>query len=330
MKKCAILFHGDCDGAIATGLYIRRFLRDMYPEQVALRYSHPWRLGIDLKKALSSSNEIEILVLVDLALSEEYVDLVSSIARKGISITIIDHHQSSEKALEKLRNVGNIKILWSVVQSTPQVLSQSILRNLNSYEQLLVNIANVCEGGNVEDENAKTIADKIKLVLAVEPTNIELIHKTVDCIVRGEEFWNTPIYNDTHWKAKWLLNLLLKKMSTKAKTICGWDVITFTSPESLIFAGLFGIASSEYMKKTKKSVIFIREEEDKLVITIRSIEKKALDLCQTIIGGVENKAKSIFGGHREAASLTVKKVYSVEKIEKIVESILKATRCASE
>ncbi|MEM1644759.1 MAG: hypothetical protein QXL96_02625 [Ignisphaera sp.] len=327
MRKCAVLFHGDCDGAIAAGLYIRRFLRDMYPEQIILRHSHPWRLNIDLRKVLSEPS-IEMVVLVDLALSEENIRLLLSYAKKGTSIIIVDHHQSSEKALNQLKELDNIKILWAVVQSTPQVLAQSILRNLNNYENLLVNVANICEGGNVEDENVRIVADKVKLVLAVGPTNIELIHKTVDYIVKGEEFWNTPIFNDMFWKAKWLLNLLLKKIFAKAKTICEWDIVSFTSPESLIFAGLFGIVSSEHMKKVKRSIVLIREEEDKIVVTIRSMKKKALDLCQMIMKNIDSKAKSTFGGHKEAASLTIKKVYSLEEVENIVENVIKNTICA--
>jgi single-stranded DNA-specific DHH superfamily exonuclease len=329
MKKATVILHGDCDGVIAAGLYIRRFLRDFYPGQIVLRHSHPWRLGIDLRKTLPSS-DVEMVVLVDLALNEEIADLLLSYAKKGISIIIVDHHQSSEKAIPRLKSVENIKALWSIVQSTPQVLAQTILKNLNNYEMLLVNIANVCEGGNVEDEMVRSVADKVKLVLAVESTNAELIYKTVDCIVKGEEFWNTQIYNDIFWKAKWLLNLLLKKIESKSESLCGWNIASFTLPESLIFAGLFGIASSEYMKKYKRSIVLIREEEDKIVVTIRSTKKKALDICQAIVKSVDEKARSTFGGHREAASLTIKKVYSLEEVEKIVENVIKNSECVDQ
>jgi hypothetical protein len=326
MKKSVVLFHGDCDGAIAAGLYIRRFLRDLYPDQIILRHSHPWRLNVDLRKVFSDPNT-EIVVLVDLALSEENIDLLLNKVRKRISITIIDHHQSSEKVISQLKSMENVKVLWAVVQSTPQVLAQTVLRNLNNYEMLLINVANVCEGGNIEDENVRNVADKVKLVLAVEPTNVEFIHKTVDYIIKGEEFWNTQIYNEIYWKAKWLLNLLLKKMTSKSKSVCDWDIVSFTSSESLIFAGLFGVASSEHMKKRKKSIILIREEEDKIVVTVRSTKKKALEICQAIMRSIDMRARSTFGGHKEAASLTIKKVYSLNEVEKIVENVIKSSEC---
>lgn len=325
MKKCIVLFHGDCDGVIAAGLYIRRFLRDMYPNQIVLKHSHPWRLRADLRKTMSDSS-IDMLILADLALSDETVKLLSQAAKKS-TVVIIDHHQSSEKAIEKLKSLGNIRILWSIAQSTPQVLAQTLLRNLNSYEQLLINIANVCEGGSTEDQFAKTIADKVKLVLAVEPTNYELIHKSVEYVVKGEEFWNTVLFDEVYWKAKWLLNLLIEKVSLRAKSVCDWDIVAFTFIESLIFAGLFGIASTEYMKRVKRSAILIREEEDKFVITVRSMKKKALDLCQEIMNNIDAKARSIFGGHREAASLTIKKVYNLKEIEKIVEDVIRKHEC---
>lgn len=326
MKKCVVLFHGDCDGVIAAGLYVRRFLRDMYPNQMTLRHSHPWRLKLDLKRVLRSRG-LEMVVLVDLALSEEDVEVMVKSVKSGINMIIIDHHQSSEKAIEKLKSLSNVKILWSVVQSTPQVLAQTILRNLNNYEQLLIDIANVCEGGAPRDENVRIIADKVKLVLAVEPTNRELIRKSVEHVIRGEEFWNTLIFNEIYWKAKWLLNLLIRKISLRVKTICNWDIVSFTLPESLIFAGLFGIASSEYMKKAKRSVVIIREEEDKIVVTVRSTKKEALALCQAIANSIDSKAKSTFGGHREAASLTVRKIYSLDELRKIVEDVINGYGC---
>lgn len=327
MKKCIVLFHGDCDGAIAAGLYIRRFLTDMYPYQVVLRYSHPWRLRLDLKKSLLEY-DLEMLVLVDLALSEEDIDVIAKGIEKGASVIIIDHHQSSEKVIEKLRKLNNVKIFWAVVQSTPQVLAQTILKSLNSYEQLLVNIANVCEGGNSDDVMVRTIADKIKLTLAVEPTNIDLILKSAEYVIKGEEFWNTPIFDEVYWKAKWLLSLLIKRITEKVKIICDWDIAVFKSPETLIFAGLFGIASSEYMKRMKRSIALIREEDDKIVVTIRSAKKRALDLCHAISNNIDDKIKSMFGGHKEAASLTIKKIYSLEEVEKIVEDIVKNYECA--
>lgn len=326
MKKYSVLFHGDCDGVISAGLYIRRFLRDLYPSQTILRHSHPWRLKLDLKKILSHS-EVGTVILIDLALSDEEIDAIAKAIKKGISFIVIDHHQSSEKAIEKLKNLDNVKIFWITVQSTPQVLAQLVVKNLNNYEQLLVNVANVCEGGSVDDEYVKTTADKVKLVLAIEPTNNTIIYNSISGIVRGEEFWKISCFDDIYRKAKWLLNLLLKKMQNKIKTVCGWDIAVFTLPESLIFAGLFGIASSEYMKKIKKSIILIREEEDKLVVTIRSVEKKALDVCNSLTSYINNKSKGVYGGHKEAASITVKKSYTLNEIEKIVEDVVKKYAC---
>ncbi|MEM1683571.1 MAG: DHH family phosphoesterase [Ignisphaera sp.] len=328
MRKCAVLFHGDCDGVISAGLYIRRFFRDLYPGQVVLRHSHPWRLALDLKKVLLQP-DIDIVVLVDLALNSDDLSLLLEAVKRRISIIIIDHHQSSEKALSELKTVSNIKIYWSTLQSTPQVLAQSVLRNLNNYEQMLVTIANVCEGGSTEDEYIRSVADKVKLVLAVEPTNNKIIYSSVDSIVKGEEFWKIQQFDEVYWKAKWLLSLLIKKIQIKAKNLCGWDIATFTLPESLIFAGLFGIASSEYMKKVKRSVILIREEEDKFVITIRSTEKKALEACDKLVNHIDSGFKGVFGGHKEAASLTIRKTCTINNLQKIVEEGLRKHLCVS-
>jgi nanoRNase/pAp phosphatase (c-di-AMP/oligoRNAs hydrolase) len=81
------------------------------------------------------------------------------------------------------------------------------------------------------------------------------------------------------------------------------------------------------MKKRKKSIILIREEEDKIVVTVRSTKKKALEICQAIMRSIDMRARSTFGGHKEAASLTIKKVYSLNEVEKIVENVIKSSEC---
>ena len=39
--EATVVFHGDCDGVIAAYLYIKRFLRDLYPNHVNLVVTHP-------------------------------------------------------------------------------------------------------------------------------------------------------------------------------------------------------------------------------------------------------------------------------------------------
>jgi len=329
-NKALMIFHGDCDGVISAGLYIRHFLLDYYPSNLVMRYSHPWRLHIDLKKFLSSTkkDDIDTIILLDLAINNDIIKILSDYLRNSRArVIIVDHHLSSQHVLETIKNSENIKVYWGNLQSTPQVLSSYLIKNLNSYEQSLVSIANICEGGSSDNVINKNIADKVKLVLAVEPTNEKLILETVISIVKSEEFWNSKTFDEKFNRAKWLLNLLIKRIEERSKEVCGWRYAIFTSAESLIFAGLFGIASSEYIKKYKAPLVLLREEEDKIVLTIRSAEGKALEFCRTIYTEFKNVMDISYGGHKEAASVTIRNYGSLKQFEEVFIKFLQKNLC---
>jgi len=303
--KCAVIFHGDCDGVISAGLYIKHFLLDYIPDRIVLRFSHPWRLHRDIKEV--SNESAGVLVLLDLALNEESSKAIEHYLRSTDgSVTIIDHHASSEEYLKKLGegNPKRVKYVWLPLQSTPMIIAQ-LVKNLNSYERFLVNVANVCEGGDVEDETVKMVADKIKLYLSIAASSSEAVDKIVDKvykIIGGREFWHDDDVDEVYRKAKWLLEVLIKRIEQRAIEVCGWHVATFTSAESLIFAGLFGVAASEYSKRRKVPVAIVRKEQGKTVVTIRSHERQALALSRHLssaLGGIA------FGGHVEASSVTL-------------------------
>ncbi len=329
--KAIVIFHGDCDGAISAGLYIRHFLMDFFPSDIILKYSHPWRLEQDLLNAFKkiSRESIDAIVILDLAIRDTVIDmLLKNFKHTSTNIVIIDHHLSSLHAIETLKNRAiNIRTYWNGVQSTPQVIASLLVKNLNTYEKFLVNVANICEGGDAEEINVKNTADKIKLVLAIEPLNEKLILSTVESIVKGEEFWNSNEFENRFWKGKWLLRLLLKKIEERVEQICKWHLASFTATESLIFAGLFGIASSEYIKKYKYPIVLLREEEDKAVVTVRSAEGKALEFCKNLAQWLSQKVEGVYGGHKEAASITIRNYESLEKLKNILKEYIKNTLC---
>ncbi len=325
-----MIFHGDCDGVISAGLYIRHFLLDYYPSNLVMKYSHPWRLHIDLKRILSTliKSDVDTIVLLDLAINDNIIKILNEYLRNSRArVIIVDHHLSSQHILETVKNSENIKVYWGNFQSTPQVLSSYLIKNLNNYEQYLVNIANTCEGGSSDNATNKSIADKVKLVLAVEPTNEKLILETVMSIVKCEEFWNSKVFDEKFDRARWLLNLLIRRIEERSKEVCLWRYAIFTSAESLIFAGLFGIASSEYIKKHRVPLILVREEEDKIVLTIRSAEGKALEFCKAIYSKFRKTMDVSYGGHKEAASVTIRNHGSLKQFEDIFIKFLQENIC---
>ncbi len=328
--RSIILYHGDCDGVISAGLYIRHFLLDYFPDKISLKYSHPWRLYEDLDKVVKSLKEgVEVIVLLDLAISLNTVEMLKKLsAVKNLSIVIVDHHSSSAPIISMLKELEpKIKIFWNQVQSTPEVLASNLIRNLNEYEQALVKVANVCEGGYANDEHVRDIADKIKLVLAVEPSNEALIRGSVEAIVKGIDFWNSKEFNEKYSKAKWLLQTLLKRIEERIEKVCNWGIAVFNAAESVIYAGLFGIASTEYIKKYKIPILLIREEEKKFVVTVRSMDGKALEFCKAFTSEYREELNVIYGGHKEAASLTIKTSRTLPELAQIVKEFIQQRYC---
>ena len=327
--KAIVLFHGDCDGVISAGLYIRHFLRDYFPNRIILRYTHPWRLHEDLTRTLKSiGGNVDIIVLLDLAVDTDTMNRIREIVKRNrnISIVIVDHHSSSASILNTGKDLEpQVKIYWQLMQSTPEVLASTLIKNLNEYEQTLIKVANVCEGGSSEDQHIRDIADKIKLVLAVEPSNESLFRSAVEAVVKGEDFWNSKEFSHRYSKAKWLLQTLLRRIEERVENICNWSLAVFTAAESIVYAGLFGIASSEYVKKSKNSLLLIREEEKKIVITIRSVDGKALEFCKHF-AEYGKELNVIYGGHREAASITIKSPKSLNEVVSLVKEFIRK-RC---
>ncbi len=324
--KAVVVFHGDCDGVIAAGLYIRRFLRDYYPEHIVLRFTQPWRVVYDTESALRSVDKqgVSELVILDLAMSNDLIGLLKKLVNENsISITVVDHHASSMKMIDILKQFDRVRVYWDSVQSTPQVLAK-ILRNLNKYESFLVDVANVCEGGEARDQEVQQVADKIKLVLALDPTDSAMFYNTVKSVVEGIEFWQSEEFEKRFYRAKWLLNMLIKAIERRAKDICGWKIASFSTAESLVYAGLFGIAASEFMKKHRSPLALVRSEGKKVVVTIRSSEGRALDLCQAISKRV---GETFYGGHKEAASLTIYGDHDLGWVEKVIEDSIRELMC---
>ncbi len=313
--KALVVFHGDCDGVISAGLYIRRFLMDYYPRNLVMRFSQPWRIVRDLDSAIKSVGieNLEEVVILDLALNDDLVSYIKNNLRDK-NVTIVDHHVSSQHVINEISKQKNVKIFWRHTLSTPAVLA-TMIRDLNPYERELVEVANVCEGGESCNEVVKQIADRLKIALALDPTDSNTYYRTVARIIEGAEVWNDNEIEQKYRRGKWLLNMLVKNLERKSIQVHGWYIVAFTAAESLIYAGMFGIASSEFAKKHHRPIVVIRGEEGKIVITVRSPEGRALELCKAI---AENLGASFYGGHREAASLTL---YSTEDVELVVEKL---------
>ncbi|MEM1680790.1 MAG: DHHA1 domain-containing protein [Sulfolobales archaeon] len=313
--KSAVVCHGDCDGVISAFLYIKHFLRDTYPSNTELIFTQPWRAHIDLKKV---PKELGELVMLDIALSRDVVNEVLPLTRKA-RVIFIDHHISSEEFINDLIRVG-AKVIWSKATSTPRLMNDSLKLITNPYEAMLIRVADICEGVEAQDDVSK-IADLIKLSIARDPGDTEFLNFLIKSMLRGSNIPSLEEVTKRATVAKWLLNKLLKLMRDRAILVSDYLITTLTSSESRIYAGLLGIASTEFTKEMKKDVILIREEEGKVVVTVRSSKRNALTLCKLIAERLGGR----YGGHVEAASATLSGT-ALEKVQLGVLEVVKNVR----
>ncbi|MEM1600504.1 MAG: DHHA1 domain-containing protein [Sulfolobales archaeon] len=313
--KSAVVCHGDCDGVISAFLYIKHFLRDTYPSNTELIFTQPWRAHIDLKKV---PKELGELVMLDIALSRDVVNEVLPLTRKA-RVIFIDHHISSEEFINDLIRVG-AKVIWSKATSTPRLMNDSLKLITNPYEAMLIRVADICEGVEAQDDVSK-IADLIKLSIARDPGDTEFLNFLIKSMLRGSNIPSLEEVTKRATVAKWLLNKLLKLMRDRAMLVSDYLITTLTSSESRIYAGLLGIASTEFTKEMKKDVILIREEEGKVVVTVRSSKRNALTLCKLIAERLGGR----YGGHVEAASATLSGT-ALEKVQLGVLEVVKNVR----
>ncbi len=316
--KSAIVCHGDCDGIISAFIYIKHYLMDWYPSRVDIVFTQPWRAHIDAAKPEYPLAELGVL---DLALSREFIDFLVSVRDKVGKAVVIDHHISSRDFVEELRSHDSFKVIWAKAQSTPRLMKEALKPVMNPYEEFLVDVADICEGGRAVSEDAAAVADIIKLSIARDPGDAEFMRHMIDSMLRGVDLRKDNEVVSRAKIAKFLLNTLLRKMSDKAIDMYGVKIVALDLAESRIFAGLLGIASTEFAKASRSDVVLIRREEEKVVVTARSLSDRALRLVKSLAEVTSGR----YGGHPEAASATLPDI-SLEDAVRIVVEVAKMVR----
>ncbi|MFZ8823931.1 MAG: DHHA1 domain-containing protein [Desulfurococcales archaeon] len=297
-----ILVHGDCDGIIAGALYVKHFLRDRYPSDIVLGFTQPWRASKEIRK-LCKEDQCESLTLIDIAIDREVFSMIVDIAMKGIPVQVIDHHATTEPWVEKMKDLG-LKVIWDRSTSTPRLMFSKMKLLLNNYEAKLLRIADSCEGSEDGDEEIKSVADNIKLAISRDPSDLSFMRELFDAIILNKDLSLIASLEKKAYVGRLLLNKLIEKAIQRGEDL-GEVLISYMHPsESRLFAGLFGIASTELSKKLKKDIVMIRDEETKIVVTVRSSKGRALHYCKTL---VETLGGGKYGGHKEAASATLVK-----------------------
>lgn len=314
--KASVVFHGDCDGIIAAYLYIKRFYRDLYPHGLNLVVTHPWRAHIDITRSVSG---VEELVIVDIALSEKLVDTLRSISSKCKKIVYIDHHESSSSLIPKIEPYA--KVIYAQVSSTPRLLTQFMGTPLNPYENVLVEVADICEGRtptSSTDRSILEIVDSVRMSVAVNPGDLDFMKYLIDLMVKARNIPQDPLVRMRVRRAKFLLNSLLKVLSEDSLDVGRIKMSFLDLPMSRAFAGIIGVAATELSKAYRKGIVLIREEQDKVVITVRSARRDALELSKQIASSL----KGVYGGHAEASSITIPKEPVGSVVSKILSTVL--------
>lgn len=313
--RILVLSHGDCDGVIAAAIYIRHFLIDLYPSRILIGFTQPWRAAKELKRFCKE--HCDKIIMLDIAIDKEIFSVLADYAMKGSNILLIDHHTTTSTWIEKLRELS-VSVIWSKSTSTPRLIKESLKITLNPYEETLVEIADTCEGSESRDVEKKNLADLLKLAISRDPSDIEFLNNLLNAMLRGS---NLQDFEELRIKARtsrMLVDKLIEKIGSRGEIIGDFILFYLHPAESRIYAGLFGVASTEASKKFNKDIVLVREENSKVVITIRSLSGRALDLCKTIISEISTGR---YGGHREAASATIDNG-SLSEIVEIVRRVL--------
>lgn len=306
--------HADCDGIISTYLYIKHLLHSDYPSNVKIVLTQPWRASKDIHKAINEVDVIDSMTILDLALDEELTAIVKGLTNKGVKVVIVDHHLSSKKFVNELMKLGNINVIWSKAPSTPRLMISSMGFVLNPQEELLVNIADVCEGSGTSAEDVKELADMLKLALSRDPSDLNFMRRIIDDLLRSRNIFSCEEVLSRAKIGKWVLNTLINKIINKGIRVSSVIIYPLTLAESRIYAGLIGIASTEVAKKENLDIVIVREEESKVVVTVRSLKGNALRISEF----VANEFNGRHGGHNEAASATLPKVDTKKIIERLI------------
>lgn len=315
MAGSIVVTHGDCDGIISAYLYIKHFMKDMWPSNITVIFTQPWRANLDLMREYREG--IDEIVLLDLAISNELVREIIRIGGNLRKVTIVDHHVSSLEFVNQITNnlPKNVKVVCEKAQSCPRLIITSLKISPNPYEKLLVDVADVCEGGEASSTEVAKLADIIKLSIARDPGDYEFMNYLLTLLMRNRDVEHDDVVSKRYKTAKFTLSRLLKVMSENAishKNLV--KITTLSLPESRIFAGLLGVGATELARLYKSDVILVRSEENKVVVTVRTLNDKALKLCRDIA----KLGKGRFGGHAEAASATLPELGLQEVTDLIV------------
>ncbi len=307
-----MVFHGDCDGVIAAYLYIKKYLRDLYPDGLSLAVTHPWRAHTDLGRVATGGDE---LVILDIALSDRLAEVLNTVSGRYKRVVLLDHHVTSEALIDKVKS--KVRVIHSRASSTPRLIAQLVGTPLNPYEDALVEAADICEGRPPHtgvDRSVLDLVDSIRMSIALNPGDLKFMKHLIDLLMKSRNPSQDPQVRTRARRAKSLLENLLRILSEDSLDLGNFKIAFLSLPLSRAFAGLIGVAATELSKAYRKSVILVREERDKMVVTIRSTERSALTLSQAIASSL----KGVYGGHAEASSITISK----EPLGKVISSIV--------
>lgn len=314
MVGSVVVTHGDCDGIISAYLYIKHFMKDMWPSNISVIFTQPWRANLDFMRGYREG--ADEIVFLDIALSKELVNEIIKVGSNLRKITIVDHHVSSLEFIKQVDSVlKNVKIVCEKAQSCPRLMINSLKISPNPYEKLLVDVADVCEGGESSSAEVTKLADVIKLSIARDPGDYDFMNYLLTLLMKGKDMESDDVVRKRYKTAKFILSRLLKVMSENAISYRNLvKISTLSLPESRIFAGLLGVGTTELARMYKSDIILVRGEENKVVVTVRTLDDKALKLC----GSIAKLGRGRFGGHAEAASATLPELNLQEVTDLIV------------
>lgn len=309
MKTIIISHESDVDGIFSASIALMRFPQaktffTSYGRENFLKISEI------LYKEIISTQEIGQIIISDLGLNDDMIDLFEEIfifLKSNLwSITWIDHHPWSEKAIKSAIEKGSVQLVIDKTEKlcAAQLMYEKFLKG-NSIAEELSKIAHTTDF-LTKDQEIPPLSELI-IFYKTFPDFYSRISKLTSNIAKGN-LWNTEMQKDYNQFSK-LRDIAKEITFNEIKTFetNGGIKVSVVSTSPYLQISLF---SEEVFKKTGSDVAFFFNKEGKVSIRRNNEIIQCDKIAKQLLEG---------GGHKFAAGGRLKS--SPDEIDKVIDEI---------
>jgi uncharacterized protein len=317
LKTIIISHESDVDGIFSASIALMRFpqAKTFFTSYGRENFS---KISEILYKEIISTQEIGQIIISDLGLNDDMIDLFEEIftfLKSNLwSITWIDHHPWSEKAIKSAIEKGSVQLVLDKTEKlcATQIMYEKFLKG-NSVAEELSKIAHTTDF-LTKDQEIPPLSELI-IFYKTFPDFYSRISKLTSSIAKGN-LWNTEMQKDYNQ---------FSKLRDIAKEITFNEIKTFETNEGIKVSVVstspylqISLFSEEVFKKTGSDVAFFFNKEGKVSIRRNNEIIRCDKIAKQLLEG---------GGHKFAAGGRLKS--NPEEIDKVIDEIKDAVANAT-